>query len=683
MEKVDWQSLQRQSSTPAPDLYAAHELAQSFVAHQDGLNGIELLLVDYGAESGRPAADLQLRLCRSRPCEAALAETTLPGEGIAHNQAFRFRFDRQEDSAGQTYFLVVNAAQADSPARATLWAHDVDLYPEGQLLYDAAPAPADLTFCIYYDVGPASLLGELLARAWGGLRYLPSLLLLLLAPGYLLLRLLPRHWVQDPFELLGFCLGLSLALVPVLLLLLAQTPIRLSAAAVCGGGILLGGGSLGLFLRDLARGHWNDLRRLPRPLLYGLLGVLALALFLRAVHSYDLAGPLWIDAVHHGLLSRLIVERGAIPADYHPYIDVAPATYHFGFQSLVSLLHWLTGLRLPGALLLLGQALSGLASLPLYAWGRRWGRSGWAGLAAAAVPAALSLMPSYYVSWSRYTQLAGLLILPVAVLLLEQLLQKEGPPGWAEAVVGLVLAGIVLTHVRVAAFLAVLAVLMLLAEPLRRRPHQEPKAILGSAEAGTSKDENGRALFTRQPTCPPRGHHKEARGPGRGGHRGPPRSDRGSHGGLPLRPAGRLALASLVGALLAWPWLWPSLRALWLPAARNWPAAVDQFSLYFVRFGPGRYLFPVALAGVTLALLWRRREALLLALWVGGLLLLANPHWLGLSLGSVVDNLAVTISLFVPLALGAALAVGGLAKLARAWAQLGETETDPCRESGP
>lgn len=622
VEKVDWEAMQRQHSTPAGDLDQAHTIEQSLLVHHDGLSGIEVELVDYGAESGRPAVPLELQLCGDRACQEQIAHTTLPPEEIWHNRSFGFRFAPQPHSAGETYLLRITAPQAPTPARATLWAHDADLYVEGTAFHNGQPIEGDLTFWTYYTMPPATIAGELCRQAWEGLRYLPALLLLLLAPGYLLARLLPRAKGEDPLLLVGLCLGLSVAAIPLLHLLLSQIPLPLTPPAVRIGGGLLGALALGLLIWDLRRGRWRGAGRDTVPLLVGMGGITTVSLLLRALHALDLTGPLWVDAVHHTLLARLIVAGGIIPTDYAPYVEVASATYHFGFQDLVAMWHWLTGMPLPQGLLLLGQALSGLAGWPLYALGVRWAKSRWAGLAAALVPAAFSLMPAYYISWSRYTQLAGLVILPVGALLLDRLARTDRRPWGTIAATTIALAGLLLTHVRVAAFLAALAGLLLL---------------LATA----------RSL-----------------------HRGR----------WPGRLWGRYLLVAAAAAGLTWPWLWPSIRDLWLPAAQSWPANVDTLSLYYVRFGPGRYLLPVALAGTALGLLlWRRRQALLLLLWTGLIVLMANPHLLGLQpggpldrslpwfpglhIGAVVDDLAVAIALYVPLSLGVALAAGGLAAL--------------------
>jgi len=618
VERADWASTQRQAGTPAGDLHGAHTVAQTFIPSHAGLCAVEVLLVDYGEESNRSTAALEFRLCGDLACQEVVTRTTLLAPAITHNAPFVVRFAPQTGSAGRTYLLEVSAPQAQIPARATVWAHEADYYPDGTLLRDGQPAAGDLDFTTFYDLGAADIATALGIQVPSGLAVLPALLLLLLVPGYLLARLLPRGRQDDALDVAAQTVGLSVAAVPVLLLLLSLPGPLLSGPAVRIGGAVVGAAALALFVVDLRRGRWRGLGRIPGPVWFALGGILVLGLALRAVHALDLAGPPWVDAVHHTLLGRLIVERAAIPGDYRPYADVDPATYHFGFQSLVAMLHHLTGRPLPDCLLLLGQLLSGLTALPVYALGRRWSGSRWGGLLAAAVPAALSLMPAYYISWSRYTELAGLFLTPLAVLLLERWLRR---PRWhwgLAAGTTVMLAGLVVTHLRVAAFVAALAVFLVLEAALRWR--------------------YGRAWV----------------------------------------PCLRGLAVALAAALLIGPWLGPSIQHLWVPAAQSWPAVEESFSLYYVLFGPGQYVAPAVAAGAVLGLLWRRRETLLLAFWVGVLPILANPQLVGLQpggplerlipglrLGAVMDDTAVAIAMYLPVSLAAALAGGGLARVAR------------------
>ena len=75
----------------------------------------------------------------------------------------------------------------------------------------------------------------------------------------------------------------------------------------------------------------------------------------------------------------------------------------------------LAGLPLAPTMLWTGQALNALHGLSVAALATYLWRRPIAGVVAALVVGLLSIMPAYYVSWGRYTQLTGLLLLPPLV----------------------------------------------------------------------------------------------------------------------------------------------------------------------------------------------------------------------------------------------------------------------------
>ncbi|MGC8872964.1 MAG: DUF6541 family protein [Chloroflexia bacterium] len=601
VERVDWDTLQWQGPFPAGDLYHTRRLAQEIVPQRDGLCAVEVQLLDRPG-SGRPAVPLLVQLCRDRACTDVVATATVPTETLSTQSTFALRFPPERASAGQTYWLVASAPAAEVPAQATLRADTVDRYPPGQLWRDGQPAGGDLAFRTYYSVGASDLLRELVQGAARSLRFLPALFLTFLAPGLLIVRLLPPEDRDDPLERWALSLGLSVAFWPVVLLLLSQTRIRWNALEARIAGRLLLAVALALEVRDRVRAPRKRTAQPPWAALT-LGGLAGLGLLLRALQAADLPAPLWMDAIHHALLARLIVEKGGIPVDYTPYIQ-APATYHFGFQSLVALLHVWSEEPFPRALLIVGQTLSALAGITLYPWGKRLGGSAWAGVAAAAVPTAFTWMPSYALSWSRYTLVGGLFLLPIGAHLLQRWLERRPLQGGLGLVTTIAAAGLLVTHLRIAAFFALWAVLFLLATLVGRRYSAQEMA----------------------------------------------------------RPLLRALLAAAGAVVLTAPWLLRSVRLLWLPAAREWPTSVDGLSFYYITAGAGIWVARVAPCGIGAGLLLRRRAAILLLAWSALLFLLATGAMPGLSQGGLVDSLSVNVALYVPLALGVALAAGAAAQ---------------------
>ncbi|KAA0253044.1 MAG: hypothetical protein EDX89_16085 [Acidobacteria bacterium] len=194
-----------------------------------------------------------------------------------------------------------------------------------------------------------------------------------------------------------------------------------------------------------------------------------LAAATRASHVRELALPAWVDSVHHQMIVQLVVEQGRVPATWAPFLPEVQSVYHWGFHAGAAWTAWLAGARTPHeiarALLVYGQVLNVLFAVVLYAGARVLFRSRAAGLLAAAVGTLVSWFPAYYVAWGRYTQLAGLLVLPVAAIALFRLEKRPEPR--AIVLAAILLAGIALVHVLVAFLLAPL--LVVLAVPAVRR----------------------------------------------------------------------------------------------------------------------------------------------------------------------------------------------------------------------
>ncbi|MFN2201396.1 MAG: hypothetical protein ACK2UO_09320, partial [Caldilineaceae bacterium] len=193
--------------------------------------------------------------------------------------------------------------------------------------------------------------------------------------------------------------------------------------------------------------------------------LLLLAIFTRWLQVRALVLPNWVDSVHHVMIARLIVQTGALPLSYEPYIANSVFSYHWGFHSLVAWVAWIYGLSTPFQIasltLVLGQVINVLMLWALYAAGRVLFASRRAGFLAAALGMFVSWMPAYYAAWGRYPHLTGM---AVAVTLLAGLWRlaetRSASWGWWGVVV-LSAAGVSLIHVRVAVFTALFAVLLL------------------------------------------------------------------------------------------------------------------------------------------------------------------------------------------------------------------------------
>jgi len=431
-------------SQAAPVPRGNSELRQTFIAAHNGLSSLDLLAVVY--PEAPPDAALILRLLDSD--NTLLASAVFRGH--AHNAPLRLSFTPLPDSAGKTYTLVV---AGDERNNTTVWAYSLDSYSAGTLTQDGQPLPGDLRFTTHYTFLWPDLLREA-ARRLGQLALLiVPLWAILFAPGLLFIDLLglaalwPMRWARW-----GMALGFSLCLLMLAWLWVSTVGLRWSAVGFAVVYVLVG-------LAVVARSLWNlrrgfQLADLPHDLCVFLILLLSLSARLLAVR--DLALPAWVDSPHNYTIARLFVELGRIPADYLPLLPVGGFNHHFGFHALAATVHWLTGRSLVETFLTLGQLLNGLAPLAAYTLTVTLTRRPRAGLFAAFFVGFVSLFPAYYVSWGRYTQLAGVIVLAPVLTLAAQFVAPnhfaagDGHAQWKPALgLGILAAGLLTIHYRV------------------------------------------------------------------------------------------------------------------------------------------------------------------------------------------------------------------------------------------
>lgn len=416
-------------------------------------------------------------------------------------------------------------------------------------------------------------------------------LALLTLPGLGLLALVRPRLDLDPIEALALAAGLSTSLIATLFLLATELRLRLNPASLAA--ILILFTAFGL-VWSVKRSTWSELSRYSG-LLVAFVILFALTLATRLWAVRDLVVPAWVDSVHHALISQFIAAQGRLPDSFLPYLPTEATTYHFGFHAIAAALHWLSGLPVPQAILIAGQVLNALMVPATYLFARRLTGDRLAALIACLLVGLVTTMPAYYVSWGRYTQLAGLVILPA---LLSLLIYRS--PELREALLaGLLLTGLLVTHYRVLAFvvsfIAAYAVIV---------------GIFGRGSSEGSEFAPARAVMVRASVI-------------------------------------GLAVTALSGA-----WLMPVAVDLWWRAFRTWgnPAASDSPLWYYITSYWDTFVLALAGLGAAWGLHQRRRFAAVLVLWIGLLFLLANPVRLGLPGGALVNNTSVLISLFLPLA---------------------------------
>ena len=172
----------------------------------------------------------------------------------------------------------------------------------------------------------------------------------------------------------------------------------------------------------------------------------------------DVVLPLWVDSVHHVQIVKLLLENGGLPDTLEPYMPV-PFYYHYAFHAVVAVFSFFGRLSPENSVLYLGQALNAGIALAVYRLGKAlWGD--WRRAVFSAVLVAfVTHMPAYYVTWGRYTLLAGMLLLPLAMATALDILCKGAKVSRLATFVVLT-AGILLTHYFAAVLLAIFLILL-------------------------------------------------------------------------------------------------------------------------------------------------------------------------------------------------------------------------------
>ena len=598
---VERDNVQERLDKAAPIIAGSQTVGQTFVSHYPRLSAVELLLVVYPHGDLPPGTPRSLTFhLRSDPQdEADIITLTVDTSNWKHNDPYRFSFPPQADSEDKTYYFLLDAAEGN---KVTVWHSSFDAYGEGTVYLDGQPSEGDLHFRTYYDYNLAIMARDVWRGLLGGAWLIIPLLALFTLPGYLLHSLLPFESELDPVEHLALAVGLSLALAPLALLFCAVLDITLNGTRVLIVVVMLAIGAL----RRLASTGFRDLRRwlcpADRPFIVAFLFVFLVSLLVRFLHIRNLVLPAWIDSVHHTLITQLIVAKGGIPQSYEPLLPIGKFIYHFGFHSLVAAFHWLTGLEITRAMLVVGQVINGLMVLSAYLLVKRLTGRRLAGLFGALIVGLISLMPAYYVSWGRYTQLTGLALLPSAIVFTMKSVgaktARRGKPSNLQPPIAAVsVAGLVLTHYRVLIFYGCFVLAYLLYETFAHR--SEPSVF--------------------------------------------------------IRCWGRAAMVCLLAVLLTLPWLVNLARALLplatLPSRMQGPPSYNVVPYDLIMLRRNRELIALSVCGLLWGLYKRERAVILTALWVVIAAAITNPAILGFSSTWLVNNASLAISLFVPFAI--------------------------------
>jgi hypothetical protein len=443
-------------------------IQQTFIANHDGLREVELLLVR------REQLDTEgtFTVTLLDQFGAVITEQTFASESFVHNQVLSVGFAPLLDSAKRPFTLQITGSPNNS---ITVWGYDLDVYASGEL--NLVPAPLsieqpsttarDLRLVTRYQLTGREAIRTFFSQLTqqGGLLLLALLFIPL--PGVLLLSFGAR-WIpkMDGLAWWGTAVSLGAAMWPVLWFWLSTlgghwTQLLLWIVFVVGWLAVIGKKVSAVSNQQSAKTNQQPSTspsplhpfilspKLPQAAHLITLSLLLLGFVVRFLAIRDMAFPLWVDASRHALITAVMTETGRVISDYGAYLPVDRFPYHYGFHTISASLMMMTKRPLPDLLLYLGQFLNALVPLSVYAGAWLMTRRRDASTIAAFFVAIPFFFPAYYATWGRFTQLTGMIIMPVLIACTWLLVR--GARRWRRLwwVVGLLAAGLFLVHFRV------------------------------------------------------------------------------------------------------------------------------------------------------------------------------------------------------------------------------------------
>jgi hypothetical protein len=591
-------------------------LGQSFVSRRPNLNGITLWLTSSSGQANNTQTvfknTINFKLFHASGESTPVFSTTINAPASGNNVPITINIPNQNNQSGQYYYLLltINAGSIQVNGR------NEDTYPHGQAYINGNAINADVAFRLSYDYDLLAVMQDfkqIIPSSW----IIVPLLILLCLPGWLLIDIAGLRPLLDYGECIAITIGLSLALIPVAMLWTTILKIKWTREAV----LFVAGFLIALLVVRLIYGYIILRRIRPKIVIdqstaqsaprtdinksvlfrsFALILIFLVSLAVRLIMVRDLATPAWVDSVHHALITRMILNAGAYPSTYLPYLNISSTAYHPGFHSIAAVFIWLTNLDLSHALLILGQVLNALSVFSVYLFATTLTRSSSAGLFAAFITGFLTPMPTYYTSWGRYTELTGLLILPVVLALIQLRLDekvKKGPV-WLILLGAIAAAGLFMVHYRVIVFLAGLIFSLVLIQIGFRRnaSHFKPIHYL---------------LF--------------------------------------------VIIMAVLGIILVLPWLIQTVKTIVLPIIELPVTAsgsfFQDFSWPYLTSALGKQAMVAAALGLLWSLIKHRRLAFIIIVWVLCLFFLANLGTFKLPGTGLITNLSVEIMLFIPISI--------------------------------
>jgi len=590
-------------------------IGQSFVSRRANLDGITIWVTIMSPQDLQPVTGdkhvVNVKLFDSKNDSLPVYITNIVIPTSGNIAPVTIHFPNQNNPANEQYLIQLSS---DSSS-VFIHGRNEDAYPHGQAYFNSQPIHADIAFRLSYEYIFKTLIEDIkrgISDVWLAIPFL----IILWLPGWLLLDFSNIRKRFDFGEQTALSIGISLGLIPILMLWTTLLHLRWTKTHV-----LLIAGLLIIFLvlrltyqflkfhksknqnknlseGGLFRGLAGKLVQLTIP--FSLIIVFLITLTVRMIMVRDLATPAWVDSVHHALITRLILSTGSYPLSYAPYWDINPSSYHPGFHSITATFIWLSNLSIDQALLIFGQVLNAMAVFSVYLFTKTFTRNTISGIFAALITGFLTPMPAYYTSWGRYTELAGLIIFPTAFTLILSLMDENARKQkyWLIFLSAMTISGLFMVHYRVTVFLGVLILTyfgIIILFNIRKPISTIPTKI--------------RLIF----------------------------------------------IAVFVSIFLVFPWMSQVIQNSVLPmikTAGTRPIPFFQdFSWAFLTTASGKQTLVLAGLGLVWSLIERKRFAYVVMVWITLLFLIANFDALHIPGAGLLTSSSVEIMLFIPISL--------------------------------
>ena len=442
------------------------------------LSGITVWLSRPDPGTALVAGKLQINIFENAASITPIYSTSISTTSIGQYSSILISLEQLQIPETGSFYIEFSSLDSEVILHGRL----EDSYTSGQAYHNREPINADLAFRTTYLYGWNEFKLDIHGLV-NNIIPISQIGLLLFLPGYTVVRLFRLNRKFSCPEQLAISAGLSLALIPQIYLFGSTAGFRITSSTITGIGAFCTIILITMGLTDRTYQAWINVLRYPKTAflsrvnlisirelgqMWELIGIILVVMVLRMIMIRDLATPAWVDSIHHGLITRVILDNGTLPETYLPYLDISTSAYHPGFHSILVAFLEISGLDISTGMLIFGQALNAVAASSIYLLTVTLTRKHTSGLIAALITCTFTAMPAYYTSWGRYPQLAGLIILPVAFSLTLAISQSFKKIERLNLLLcaALAMSGLLLVHYRVAAFLLCLFISWLLSEAI-------------------------------------------------------------------------------------------------------------------------------------------------------------------------------------------------------------------------